>query len=442
MPTINLTVTGKIATNSSPTTKIVCMNSDYEVLLNLVDCEYFQTLSVKKLVVKYGHYYKEADITLTTSGGSLTYTAKLPPIEAARNVEIGVYGKTSATDTDPAFSSTSAVFECDKSALCGAIVRKDTFRLKQLEATVNKTYKASDEGYDGYSEVDVQVGTSITEERGPIAVSFASGADTQVITPSVSDRTMSKVTLTRPAYLTDSNIKKGVNIAGVIGNYEQRLTTLEADHNGTFTPPTGYDGFSEVTVNTDASNVDKTIPVGSKFTYSYTGKKPTVTIDTDGIVIYGDTSSTAILFEAKSVGSCLITFTHHADNDDTTVLRTVYYTVTVLKSDYLIPEGTLDITENDEDIDVTKYAAVTVDVQPTLKTKTVSATDEDKTYKASDEGVDGFSEFTVKAATTTASGTLKITSADIEKYLLDKEPIPVQQYAYIEFDVGDYSEDI
>ena len=432
MPIIKLTVNGKKATGDG--TKIVCMNRDYTVNVILEDCEDFKNLRVKKLVVKSGRSYKESDIVPTPSGAGTVYTAILPPVDAPRNVEIGICGKDNDNDVIPKFTSTPAVFECVKSALCGAVVRKDTCRLKPLEATVNKTYKAVDEGYDGYSEVDVQVGTSVTEERGPVAISFAGGAETQVITPSVDDRTMSKVTLTKPAFLTPGNIKKGVSIADVVGTYEQKLTTLEVDHNGTYTPPSGFDGFNEVIVTTDAANVEKTIPKGGTFVYSFTGKKPSIDISEEGILTYGDTSSTAILFKAENTGSCVIKFTHYADNDDTAILREVYYSVEVLDSDYLVPSGDKSIKENGSEIPVAEYATVTVAVQPKLEEGSASALSYAETYYPS-TGYDGFSSFTVEAAqSTNASGTYVIRSADI----VNGKIIDITAYQYVKFELDTF----
>ena len=116
-----------------------------------------------------------------------------------------------------------------------------------LEATENKTYKASDEnlegysqvtvnvqpnlqtksvtvngtvepdeGYDGLSEVTVNVPATPTETK-TVEPDFSNG--NQTLTPSAG-KVFSSVTLTKPANLTADNIKKGVIICGIEGTYE------------------------------------------------------------------------------------------------------------------------------------------------------------------------------------------------------------------------------
>lgn len=119
--------------------------------------------------------------------------------------------------------------------------------LGTLEATENKTYKASDEdlegysqvtvnvqpnlqtksvtvngtvepdeGYDGLSEVAVNVPATPTETK-TVEPDFSNG--NQTITPSAG-KVFSSVTLTKPATLLPENIKKGVIIFGIEGTYE------------------------------------------------------------------------------------------------------------------------------------------------------------------------------------------------------------------------------
>ena len=119
--------------------------------------------------------------------------------------------------------------------------------LGTLEATENKTYKASDEdlegysqvtvnvqpnlqtksvtvngtvepdeGYDGLSEVTVNVPATPTETK-TVEPDLSNG--NQTITPSAG-KVFSSVTLTKPATLLPENIKKGVIICGVEGTYE------------------------------------------------------------------------------------------------------------------------------------------------------------------------------------------------------------------------------
>lgn len=119
--------------------------------------------------------------------------------------------------------------------------------LGTLEATENKTYKASDEdlegysqvtvnvqpnlqtksvtvngtvepdeGYDGLSEVTVNVPATPTETK-TVEPNFSNGSE--VLTPT-EGKVFSSVTLTKPATLLPENIKKGVIICGIEGTYE------------------------------------------------------------------------------------------------------------------------------------------------------------------------------------------------------------------------------
>ncbi len=119
--------------------------------------------------------------------------------------------------------------------------------LGTLEATENKTYKASDENlegystvtvnvkpklqsksvtvngtvtpdasYDGLSQVTVNVPATPTETK-TVEPNFSNGSE--VLTPT-EGKVFSSVTLTKPATLLPENIKKGVIICGIEGTYE------------------------------------------------------------------------------------------------------------------------------------------------------------------------------------------------------------------------------
>lgn len=119
--------------------------------------------------------------------------------------------------------------------------------LGTLEATENKTYKASDEDlegystvtvnvepklqsksvtangvvkpdatYDGLSQVTVNVPATPTETK-TVEPNFSNGSE--VLTPT-EGKAFSSVTLTKPATLLPENIKKGVIICGIEGTYE------------------------------------------------------------------------------------------------------------------------------------------------------------------------------------------------------------------------------
>ena len=87
--------------------------------------------------------------------------------------------------------------------------------LQTKSVTVNGTVEP-DEGYDGLSEVTVNVPATPTETK-TVEPDFSNG--NQTLTPSAG-KVFSSVTLTKPANLTADNIKKGVIICGIEGTYE------------------------------------------------------------------------------------------------------------------------------------------------------------------------------------------------------------------------------
>lgn len=242
--TITLTIDGKNATGDG--TVIVCLNKDYEVLVKATNCASFNETGKKYLIVRHGRDYYECLLTFVSSGTYTQYKVDLPALKRADYVELGVCGKT-GDNPEPLYCSKSARFKCDKSILSDAVFNKNTFILKETEIKENGTFYAVNDGAEGYSKVKVNVTNKLSEER---TLQLAMGTDGMVITPSTSDRLMTKVIIQRPDGLRPENIVKGVNIGGVIGTYEAvpNLLSGSFDKNGTYGVPSGYAGYSEVTV--------------------------------------------------------------------------------------------------------------------------------------------------------------------------------------------------
>lgn len=298
MPIINLTIKGKQATGDG--TEIVSMNSDYVVRIKASGCDEFLNLPIKKLVMKYGKEYKESTIEEVSTSGQTFLQATLPTFEHRQSIELGVYGK-ETEDGDPKFTSMPAVFNCVKSILCGAVVLKSEPKLTELDVTSNGKYIASEHGVDGFYEVDVNIAEASSEKR-TVELSMAYG--NQVIEPTVPGRKMEQVTVTKPRSLLPENIKKGVNIGGVIGSYERLLTETTVYMDGEYTPPEGVDGFSKVTVNVGSTHFTKAMRIGDSFTYAYNSSM-TVTIDTAGVIKYENDGS-SIIITAIGQGSCSV----------------------------------------------------------------------------------------------------------------------------------------
>ena len=246
MPIINLTVDGKQVTGDN--TKIVCMNKDYKVHITFTNANELVNKPYKCIVVKYGKTYKEAEIKSVSSN----YQADLPLINGQTSVEIGVCGRASK-DSEPEITTQAATFECVKSALCGVAVLKEDPILTEITIQEAGEYRAVDYGgADGFSKVTVTPETKVAESP-TVELSMANGD--QIISPSIEGRVLSQAKILKPASLVPDNIRAGVSIGGVEGNYTPTFTTEELTviENGEYTPSTGVNGFSKVTVNVDAS---------------------------------------------------------------------------------------------------------------------------------------------------------------------------------------------
>ena len=98
-------------------------------------------------------------------------------------------------------------------------IGKSKLQEKDVTITQNGTSQVTpDSGYDGISKATIitNVPSTPTEEK-TVALDMASG--NQVITPT-SGKVLSKVTITKPSTMLATNIKKDVNIGGVVGTYE------------------------------------------------------------------------------------------------------------------------------------------------------------------------------------------------------------------------------
>lgn len=340
---INLTVNCKDATGDG--TKIVCLNNDYIVKLNVTDCGAFTDAPVKQLIVRHDRDYYEVDIDEMTTGAETFLGAYLPPLERNGYVDLGICGKQSDNKTI-LYSSKSARYECDKSVLTGVVVLKADPVLKSLDVTENGKYTAVEHDADGFNEVDVHIESKI-EESLTIAPDFSAG--NQTITPSATNRLINEVTLSKPISLIPENIRKGLNIAGVSGTLEYKTMDKYIFTDGEYTPDLGYDGFSKVTVSVGKSRIDKVLNIhpaifvnSFEHTYKDTASKASYEINTPGVISCLDDGE-KLTFIATSVGNCMVT----VDNTDESgnIINTIYYNIYVVNNDKS-PIGTLPITSN------------------------------------------------------------------------------------------------
>ena len=95
-----------------------------------------------------------------------------------------------------------------------------------------------------------------TEQAKTVDLAMASG--NQVVSPD-SGKVLSGVTITKPATLVASNIKKGVNIGGVVGSLEapslqnSKAVTITSNGTTTITPDASYDAMKDVSVTVNVA---------------------------------------------------------------------------------------------------------------------------------------------------------------------------------------------
>lgn len=276
MHIINLAIKCKTATGDN--TKIVCMNSDYRVIISTEDCGTFTEAPVKKLILRYGKEYQEVDIEEGEHNGQTVLQSYLPIIEHWDYVDMGVCGKNEDDPkARPIYTSTAARFTCDSSALCGVAILKADPVLAELDIRENGAYIAEELGADGFYRVDVNVPPTPTEAR---VVELDMSVGNQIIQPTDSSRTMRQVTVMKPVNLIPANVRGGVNIGGVTGAYSPITEEITIKEAGEYTPSSGVDGFSKVIADVPATHIPieiatasemnaalKTADVGSVFKY-------------------------------------------------------------------------------------------------------------------------------------------------------------------------------
>lgn len=237
-----------------------------------------------------------------------------------------------------------------------------------------------------------------------------------------------KVTPANPENIVAGNIRSGVQILGVTGNYAGEGVTLqEKTVNPTtsvqnVTPDANYDGLSKVIVNaiqtqtksaTPTKEAQNITPDSGKFLSSvsvasipeeYIIPAGEISITQNGSVSVKnyETANVNVAAPEPALQEKTVTPTKSVQNitPDTNYDGLSKVTVNAIPAEYITPAGTLSITTNGTK-DVTQYANVNVNVsapEPTLQEKTVAPGKTDQEILP-DEGYDGLNKVTVQSVT-------------------------------------------
>lgn len=237
-----------------------------------------------------------------------------------------------------------------------------------------------------------------------------------------------KVTPANPENIIAGNIRSGVEILGVTGNYAGEGVTLqEKTVNPTtsvqnVTPDANYDGLSKVIVSAIQTQTKSAMPTkgaqnitpdSGKFLSSvsvapipeeYIIPAGEISITQNGSVSVKnyETANVNVAAPEPALQEKTVTPTKSVQNitPDTNYDGLSKVTVNAIPAEYITPAGTLSITTNGTK-DVTQYANVNVNVsapEPTLQEKTVAPGKTDQEILP-DEGYDGLNKVTVQSVT-------------------------------------------
>lgn len=209
------------------------------------------------------------------------------------------------------------------------------------------------------------IDTSKPEETKRVALNMGSG--NQRVVPT-SGKVLTEVIVEKPSTLIAGNIKKDINIGGVVGSLAfkpnlQSKSATPTKSQQSIKSDSGYDGLSEVTVNAIPSSY--VIPSGSvditaNGTHNVSGKA-SVNVNV----------SAQLKLQQKTVTPTKSKQTIKSDSSYDGLSEVI---VNAIPDEYISPSGSLNITENGT-YDIKAKANVVVNVEsekPTLNAPTIS----------------------------------------------------------------------
>lgn len=209
------------------------------------------------------------------------------------------------------------------------------------------------------------IDTSKPEETKRVALNMGSG--NQRVVPT-SGKVLTEVIVEKPSTLIAGNIKKDINIGGVVGSLAfkpnlQSKSATPTKSQQSVKSDSGYDGLSEVTVNAIPSSY--VIPSGSvditaNGTHNVSGKA-SVNVNV----------SAQLKLQQKTVTPTKSKQTIKSDSSYDGLSEVI---VNAIPDEYISPSGSLNITENGT-YDIKAKANVVVNVEsekPTLNAPTIS----------------------------------------------------------------------